>query len=328
RNILPFKSYREVPPLAAEAGSPLTSIVAVDKNSFSWAMAEMLTGRMKGLSFDAGDDVLARARAVKTPMERERMRECGRIHARIMDELLPARMRPGMSEEEIARIYAEECLRNGSDSLCRMNAHGEEMFYGYASCADSGLYPTAYNGPLGCRGLHPATPFLGSRDIVWQKEQLVSVDMGCQKAGYHTDRTQCYWSGRRASLPAALDRAHKACAEILMQALDSLRPGATPAGLWKNAQETASRLGLREGFMGLGPDQVPFLGHGIGLALDEWPALARAFNEPLEAGMAIALEPKISLPGLGMTGIEHTYLVGENGPEPLTGTRTDILFIE
>lgn len=76
--------------------------------------------------------------------------------------------------------------------------------------------------------------------------------------------------------------------------------------------------------MGHGRDRVPFLGHGIGLTLDEWPALARSFNEPLVEGMAIALEPKIAVPGLGMPGIEHTYLVQADGPEPLTGTTMDI----
>ncbi len=326
-HILPFRSYREVADLCRDAGSPLGTVIAVDKNAFSWTMADMIAKRLPGVRFVGGDDVMARARAVKTPWERFRMRECGRVHADIMDHLLPALMHPGMREDHIAAAYARLCLESDCDGMCRMNAHGEEMFYGYASCQDNGLYPTAYNGPLGCRGLHPATPFIGSRDVVWKERSLCAVDMGCQKRGYHTDRTQCYWSGPERTLPEPLARAHAVCVDIINQSLAKVRPGTTPAELWADAKQTADAAGVSLGFMGHGPDQVPFLGHGIGLMLDEWPALARTFDEPLEEGMAIALEPKVAVPGLGMTGVEHTYLVGADGPEPLTGTRTGIIFI-
>ena len=176
--------------------------------------------------------------------------------------------------------------------------------------------------------MHPAVPFLGSWDCIWQKNQCLSLDMGCQKYGYHTDRTQVYWSGHPSTIPAKLVSAQKICRDILCSTLDLMRPGVTPQELWNNALETAKKSNVRESFMGLGRDQVPFLGHGIGLALDEWPALARSFNEPLEEGMAIALEPKISVPGLGMVGIEHTYLVQADGPEPLTGTQMDIICLD
>ncbi len=326
-HILPFRSYRETAALCRDAGSPLGDVVAVDRNAFSWTMAEMLAQRLPGVRFIGGDDVMDRARAVKTPWERFRMRECGRVHAEIMDRLLPAVMHAGMREDRIAAAYARLCLERDCDGLCRMNAHGEEMYYGYASCQDDGLYPTSFNGPLGCRGMHPATPFLGSRDVVWKDRSLCTVDMGCQKSGYHTDRTQCYWSGPESSLPGTLVRAQQVCADVLAGALAKLRPGTTPAELWADAQATAKAAGAELGFMGFGPDQVPFLGHGIGLMLDEWPALARAFNEPLEEGMAIALEPKVAVPGLGMAGIEHTWLVGADGPEPLTGTNTGVICI-
>ena len=80
--------------------------------------------------------------------------------------------------------------------------------------------------------------------------------------------------------------------------------------------------------MGMGEDQLAFLGHGIGLSLDERPALARGFAKPLEAGMCLAVEPKISLAGIGMLGLEHTYLVREGSPEPLTGRARAIICLD
>lgn len=327
-HILPFVSYREIPSLTHDAGSPLGEVLAVDKDNFSWTMAEMLQKRVPNACFVAADGIMNRARSVKSPFEQERMRTCGEIHAEVYDLVLPELFEAGMSEQELACVYISEVMARGCDGMCRMRSHGEEMFFGYASTGTSGLYPTPYNGPLGCRGLHPAVPFLGSRDRVWEKNRCLSLDMGCQKYGYHTDRTQVYWSGHPSTIPAKLVSAQKICRDILCSTLDLMRPGVTPQELWNNALEMAKKSNVRESFMGLGRDQVPFLGHGIGLALDEWPALARSFNDPLEEGMAIALEPKISVPGLGMVGIEHTYLVQADGPEPLTGTQMDIICLE
>ena len=57
-----------------------------------------------------------------------------------------------------------------------------------------------------------------------------------------------------------------------------------------------------------------FLGHSIGLVMDEAPAIAKGFKQPLEA-----VEPKIALPGLGLVGTENTYVVTEKGARSLTG---------
>ena len=70
--------------------------------------------------------------------------------------------------------------------------------------------------------------------------------------------------------------------------------------------------------MGFGSNQVPFLGHGIGLAIDEFPAIAGKVHTPLEANMVIALEPKKGLEGIGLVGVENTFLVTDEGGEKLT----------
>lgn len=324
-SVVHYRSFRELEGLAAEAGSPLGRRLAVDMDHFSWTMADMLRKRLGERTFVAADAVLARARAVKTEHELAVMRVCGQIHADVLDGVFPEDVAPGLSEAEIAFLYVDSVLARGGDGLARMNAHGEEMFFGYASVGESGLHPTYYNGPLGCRGLDAGTPFLGDRGVVWKRGQLLTVDMACTKAGYHTDRTQCYWSGPASSMPGELVRAQSVCREILDSSLELLRPGVTPADLWTNALEIARKRGFEDRFMGVGEDRVPFLGHGVGLNLDEWPAVARSFNEPFEEGMCMALEPKIGLPGLGMTGVEHTYVVTRGEPHCLTGGRTDII---
>jgi Xaa-Pro aminopeptidase len=70
--------------------------------------------------------------------------------------------------------------------------------------------------------------------------------------------------------------------------------------------------------MGPPGDQARFVGHGVGLELDELPVLAPGFDAPLVAGQTIAVEPKFVLPGLGAVGIENTWAVGESGGVRIT----------
>ncbi|NLZ30398.1 MAG: aminopeptidase P family protein, partial [Methanomicrobiales archaeon] len=64
---------------------------------------------------------------------------------------------------------------------------------------------------------------------------------------------------------------------------------------------------------------VSFLGHGVGLQVDEMPVIARGFDEPLEEGMVIALEPKKGVEGVGMVGTENTFIVTRGGGRSITG---------
>lgn len=326
--VLPFRSFREIPKLCLEAGSPLSPNIAVDADAFSWTTSRMLESRLPGRTFTPADDTIYECRSVKTDYEIARLHICGRLHARVFDEKLPGILHAGMTERDAAVAFACEALKLGSDGLSRLRGHGEEMFFGYASAGTDGLCPTCYNGPLGCRGQDGAVPFLGSPDVVWETHSLLSVDMGFTYDGYHTDRTQNYWAGSEKSIPDELRKAQDACISIFMHALDSLIPGVTPAEIWLQAEKRAGRLGYGEQFMGMGRDQLRFLGHGTGLCLDEWPALARTFTKPLCEGMSIALEPKISVPGIGMAGLEHTCLLTEEKAEILTGSRLSIRALE
>jgi Xaa-Pro aminopeptidase len=69
--------------------------------------------------------------------------------------------------------------------------------------------------------------------------------------------------------------------------------------------------------MGAGSNQVRFVGHGVGLELDELPVIAPRFDTPLEAGMVLAIEPKVFFPGIGGAGVENTYIITAAGFEKL-----------
>ena len=79
--------------------------------------------------------------------------------------------------------------------------------------------------------------------------------------------------------------------------------------------------------MGLGENKVNFVGHGNGLAIDEYPVIAKGFDLPLEAGMVLAIEPKIGIPGIGMVGTENTFEVTTQGGQSITGNNYDIITV-
>ncbi len=328
--ILPFRSYADIPQLLAEAGSPLGTEVAAEMTGLSWAMADMLRGRIPGVRFTPGDAALKYARSVKTPWELVKLREAGRRHRLALEDLLPALIRPGMTENEMARLCIQIYLEHGHGGLLRMTAPGEEVFFGHIAAADSGNHPHYYNGPMGFRGIHPALPCLGSA-TVWTPGSPLTVDMAFTLDGYATDKTQMYFAGSPRDLPDNARIAWEVCAEVQQRAAAALKPGAIPSRIWRDTlafvETTPFAPGALGGFMGLGANAVPFLGHGIGLAIDEQPVIAKGFDEPLETGMTIALEPKMGIAGFGMVGLENTFEITDEGAKNLTGAKPEILFL-
>lgn len=328
KHMCSFISYGEIPALCAEAGSPLTTVLAAEMGALPWSLANLLQTRLKGYAFRAGDRALALARAVKTPWELRKLRLAGQRHDAAVCDVLPGILRPGMTEREIAVAAWKVFFHYGHGGMNRMGNHGEDVFLGHIAAGENGNYPSHFNGPLGLKGEHPAIPFMGSPSSVWERHSPLALDIGFVLEGYHTDKTQLYWSGAASTIPDVVRRAQDAALEMQQRAAEALKVGAIPSVIWKDACERARQLGVAEGFMGLGGNKVTFLGHGIGLVIDEYPVLANRFDEPLEEGMVIAIEPKIGLSGIGMVGVENTFEVTERGGRCITGTRHDMLCIE
>lgn len=326
-HMVPFKSYGEVSAACASCGSPVQGVVAAQMSALPWSFATMLQARMPECSFVAGDTAVTLARAVKSPWELQKMRLAGERHHEALTRTLPPLLHAGMTEREIAHLAWQVFFAMGHGGLNRMGNYGEDVFLGHIAAGENGNYPSHFNGPLGLKGEHPAIPFMGDAGSVWQRHSPLALDIGFVLEGYHTDKTQLYWAGTPDSIPVEVRRAQDACLEMQRTAAESLRVGAIPSVIWQKAQEQARKLGVAEGFMGLGANKVTFLGHGIGLVIDEFPVLAARFDAPLQANMVLAIEPKIGIKGVGMVGAEDTFVVTEQGGVCITGSPTDIICI-
>lgn len=322
-----FRSYGDLPELLRQAGNPLPAVCAVEKAGLTWNLADLLTARLPGIAFAAGDAALAMAQAQKSEWELRKIRLCGARHAKGLMELLPAAIAPGMSERDIARKCWDAFFDLGHQGMLRMS-NGDEIFLGHIAAGDSANYPSVFNGPVGLRGEHPALPFSGYAGTIWKKGGLLTVDNGFSLEGYSTDKTQVYFAGKASEIPEAARRGQDLCMRVQQAVAERLRPGVKPSELYALALSMAEKDDLLEGFMGLGENKVRFLGHGIGLTIDAWPVLAKGFDTPLHTGMTLALEPKFGIPGLGMVGVENTFEVTETGGRCLTGDTYEIICIE
>jgi Xaa-Pro aminopeptidase len=325
--IVEFKSYGDIEFLLREQGAELPAMLAAEMNGLPWSLANSLTTHLAPRQFVPGDKIIAMTRAGKSEWELEILRQAGARHDRCLTQLLPPFLHEGISELEICHKISDIFFSQGHHGILRMENYGEEVFLGHVSVGDSANYPSVFNGPVGLRGIHPATPYMGSDEVKWRAGRPLIIDNGFSLAGYMTDKTQVYWLGGRETIPAQVRKAHDFCIEMQAGIADSLRPGALPSEIWSQCLALAERSEWAEGFMGLGKNKVSFVGHGIGLAIDEYPVLAQGFDLPLEAGMAIAVEPKIGLPGVGMVGVENTFEVTAAGGKCLTGDKYDMIII-
>jgi Xaa-Pro aminopeptidase len=152
----------------------------------------------------------------------------------------------------------------------------------------------------------------------------VLVDYVFAYNGYLSDHARIFSLG---SLPAELKDGHAAMLEVQQLVKKLAKPGEKSGEIYNRALEKIKNLGYADHFMGIGNERVRFVGHGIGLEVDEYPFLAAGQPLELQPGMTIALEPKLVFPGKGVVGIENTHLVTADGLEQLGRFQEEIVVI-
>lgn len=318
--IRPMKSFRD-----AAHGMPSAAprrTIHLETESVPLALAQRFRKHFPCAELASLDAQISRVRAVKSPYELAIMERCGEIHRRILEEGVPTLLREGVSEAEFACDLYSLMVREGHQGIVRFGMFNVDIAVAQLGFGENSVYPTSFDGPGGCVGIGPAAPVLGSRERKLRKGDLVFVDIGCGLEGYQTDKTLIYVFG--GSLPDDAIAAHRQCIEIEQRLAAQLKPGAIPSQLY---QATLSNLSAEflKNFMGFGNRRANFLGHGVGLQIDEPPVIAEGFDEPLVEGMTLALEPKKGVPGVGMVGTENTFVVTPNGGRSITGQHPGLL---
>lgn len=320
-DIRPMGSYRD----AAQAYANIPAEVYLETEFVPLAMFKRVQKHFPFESFNALDFQLSMTRAVKSAWELSFMEKAGQIHQRVLEEKVPAMLREGMSEADLAAELYEVMVKEGHQGTARFAMHDTDIVVAQLGFGESSLIPTNFDGPGGNRGLNAAVPSLGSRERKLSKGDLVFVDMGVGVNGYHSDKTTTYMFV--TPLPDAVQRIHRQCVAIHKQVAEMLKPGNTPEAIYESIMDGLTPE-FQQNFMGFGKRQVKFLGHGVGLTVDELPVLAKGFKMPLQENMVFAVEPKKGIEGVGMVGIENSFVVTPQGGRCITGNNPGLILVD
>ncbi|WP_372775383.1 M24 family metallopeptidase [Mangrovibacterium sp.] len=320
-DLRPMESYRD----AAAGYHHLPATVYLETEFVPLAMFQRVQKHFPFQSFKALDFQISMTRAVKSDWELKFLKQAGRIHQRVLEEQVPLLLREGMSETELATELYALMVKEGHQGTARFAMHDTDIVVAQLGFGENSLVPTNFDGPGGNQGLNAAVPSLGNRDRKLSKGDLVFIDMGLGVNGYHSDKTMTYLFGAKPS--AEVQQIHNQCVDIQYRVADRLRPGNTPEAIYESIMSELSPE-FKQNFMGFGKRQVKFLGHGIGLTVDELPVLAKGFKMPLQENMVFAVEPKKGIKGFGMVGIENSFLVTADGGQSISGSNPGLIVVD
>jgi Xaa-Pro dipeptidase len=266
--------------------------------------------------------VINALRAIKSPYEMEQMMAAGKVHQDVFENIVPTILKEGMSEAELGCELFAQIVKAGHQGMVRFGMFDTDLVLGHIAFGESAIYPTHFNGPGGNYGLSPAVPTFGSREHKLKRGDLVFLDVAVGVNGYHTDKSMTYVFG--GELTQEVKDEHQKCIDIQNRIAEQLKPGIAPSAIYQNIMESLSPEFILN-FMGYGDRQVKFLGHSIGLFIDEAPVIARGFDEPIVEDMCFAIEPKKGIKNVGLVGTENTFRVTKEGGVSITGEHNGLL---
>jgi Xaa-Pro aminopeptidase len=266
--------------------------------------------------------LLRKARMIKTPWEIEQIRFSAAKHTET-SRVIPALFRKGMTETAF-QIEIEHAWRSaGSIGIFRTFGANMNIFMGSLLSGKNACKASPFDFALGGSGIHPCLPIGASKDLITEGT-AVMIDMAGNFTAYMSDMSRVYAFGK---LPEIAYRAHQVSIEMNQWLLEEVKPGMVCSDIYNRTLEMAGKAGFSANFMGTG-QQAKFVGHGVGLEINEPPVLMSRSKDFLQPGMVFAFEPKFVLPDIGAVGIENTFLVTGTGLEKLTISEERIINLE
>ena len=319
-HIHPIRKPEQLPELLQECGLPMPAKLMLEGDELSFSEYNRLAACFPEAEVvPCGTSLIRKARSVKTNIELEIFRRSGIAHAKAYEQL-PSVYRPGMTDlqfsVEVERLMRLECCLG----IFRVFGQSMEIYMGSVLTGDNATAPSPYDFALGGEGLDPSLPG-GANGTLLQPGQSVMVDLGGNFHGYMGDMSRVFSIGK---LPEEAYAAHQTCLEIQDAVAAKAKPGTVCEDLYNLAIDIVTKAGFADNFMGT-EQKAKFIGHGIGLEINEAPVLAPRMKQELEPGMVFALEPKIVLPGVGPVGIENSWAVTTDGVEKLTLCKEEII---
>ena len=320
--IVPLESPKAVPEILRQSGYSLPQSIGLELDVLPTNLYFNYQRLFEGKNLVDISHLIRRVRAIKSPYEIEMMRRAARLSDQVAARV-PELLCEGITELELAGQVEAEARKLGHQGIVRMRLWGSEMFYGHLLAGPSGAVPSFLSSPTGGSGASPAVAQgPGFRPI--QRHEPVLVDYVFALNGYYSDHTRIFSLGKPDE---ELMAAHAAMLDVQNLIKKAAKPGVKSGDIYDLALIRATELGYDKNFMGVGKERIRFVGHGVGVELDEYPFLAAGQNLELQENMTLALEPKLIFPEKGVVGIENTHVVTAKGLDQLGQYEENIIVI-
>ena len=311
-DVIFIRKPENIPDFLINSGLPIPSSIALEENDLSYADIIRLKKLFPEAVMINGSSILKKARMVKTPWEINEMKIDGYHHAKVYGEVKEC-YRPGMTDLQL-QIEIERKLRlEGALGVSRVAGNLMEINLGSVINGDNADTPGPYEFTMTGAGVHESLP-VGADNSPILPGRTVMIDMNGAFNGYQTDMTRVWSLGDIADLA---QKAHQCSIKILRTFEKTAVPGCPVKDLYSIALQIVEEENLKDFFMGH-VNKVGFIGHGVGIELNELPVITPKSADILQANMTIAIEPKFVIPHVGAVGIENTYVVTESGLNNIT----------
>jgi Xaa-Pro dipeptidase len=314
KEVIPFGSMKEIPGILSTYGYPEPNRIGLELDVLPVNFFERYKKIYPNADYVDATPLIRRVRMIKSHYEIHLMMEAAdqvhKVYQRAREII-----REGMTDLEVAAELEFTARKEGHQGLVRMRGFNSELFYAQIFSGTDSAVPAYADTPLGGLGLNPSFGQSAGLKRIERNEPVIVDFAGCVD-GYLIDQTRVFAIG------SISDLLRKGYDDMLM-VQERMKEAAVPGAAWGDVYEEclglAVRLGYADSFMGARGSQVSFIGHGLGIEIDEYPFIAKGFKDmTLAAGMAFAFEPKVVFPGEGAIGIENTFYISDEGLKQLT----------
>lgn len=319
-------TYRYIDRLSEITSYPLSwkSIkkIGVEKDITTITMLERIKKLLPHGEFEDISLEIRSLRMIKDKEEINKIQKAGEIIDSLFEKAKDL-INEGITERDLALELEYISKQMGNIGVYRMRNRDNEASFAHILSGTNTLVSSYLDAPTGGKGISAAFP-QGPSHRKFKKGEPISIDIMINYDGYIADATRTFVIGE---IPDKLKLLNQKLMEIFSILKENLIPGNTAEEVALKALETAKKLGIEDIFMGTGRDRVKFIGHGVGLEVDEFPFIMKGFKVPLRKNMVVAVEPKLMDPEFGMVGIENTFLITEKGAESLIKFEEDLVII-
>lgn len=323
-NVRQLTGLSKLPELIQQAGCPLPEILGLEFDVLPVSQFERYRKVFADTRFLDVSPFIRCQRAIKSTWELARLEESAKIYPQILAFAREV-LHPGMTEIELEGLLAGKARALGHGGYVRMRSFGSEFHVGTVTAGWRAAVASYFDGPVTGQGISLENPQGASKERIREGEPIV-VDMVTVVNGYQIDQTRILALG---NLAPELEKAYGIACEIEEKIRKAMVPGKITGEIYDEIITWVyENTPYAENFMGYGLSRVSFVGHGVGLELDELPTISRGAKDALVPGMVLAIEPKFVFPGLGVVGIEDTVVVeGGEGARYLSIAPREIIII-